>query len=79
MSDVKVVLNSKGIRELLKSQEVSNEIKKYCGIVAQNAGNGYSSNVQTGRYRAIGRVYAYSKKAIQDNYKNNTLLKAIHK
>ena len=79
MNDVRVVLNSKGIRELLKSEGITNEVKKYCNIVANNAGSGYSSNVQTGKVRSIGRVYAYTKQAIRDNYKNNTLLKAIHK
>ena len=79
MSDVRVVLNGKGIRELLKGSEMQALVNEYVGIVANNAGNGYSGNVRVGKNRAIGRVYAYTKKAINDNFKNNTLLKAIHK
>ena len=76
MSKVKVVLNSAGIRDLLKSPEVSGEIKKHCDAVQSRAGDGYASNVISGKRRAVGRVYAYSKKAISDNYENNTLLTA---
>ena len=72
-NDVKIKLNSAGIQELLKSPEIQGAVSEVCGRIAQNAGSGYSSNVQIGKRRSVGRVYAGSKKAIRDNYKNNTL------
>lgn len=77
MNNVRVVLNRKGIQELLKSKEIENAVAEACENVSTRAGNGFTYNTQTGKKRAVGRVYAYSKKAISENYKNNTLLKAL--
>lgn len=78
MNDVRIVLKSKGIRELLKSNEISNAVDEVVKTVINNAGSGYGGNVQTGKNRAVGRVYTATAKAKRDNYKNNTLLKALH-
>lgn len=78
MNDVRIVLNSKGIKELLKSQEISDTVAEVAKTVQNNAGSGYGSNVQTGKNRAVGRVYTATATAKRDNYKNNTLLKALH-
>lgn len=78
-SVVKVKLNRAGVGKLLKSSEIQGYVQEVCNQVQKNAGSGYSSNIVVGKYRAIGRVFAYSKKAISDNYKNNTLLKALHR
>ena len=77
-NDVRIKLNSKGIQELLKSPEISAAVQEVCERIKTNAGSGYGSNVQTGKKRAVGRVYAATRKALSDNYKNNTLLKAMH-
>lgn len=78
MSDVRIVLNSAGIRELLKSPEIQQAIEEVCTTVAANAGDGYGHNVQVGKNRTVGRVYTATKTAKIDNYTNNTLLKALH-
>lgn len=78
MNDVRIVLNSKGIQELLKSPEITAAVEEVTKTIANNAGSGYGSNVQTGKRRAVGRVYTATAKAKRDNYKNNTLLKALH-
>lgn len=78
---MKFKLNSKGVRELLQSAEMQNVIRGYVNTVESNAGGGsagYSGNVQVGKKRAVGRVYAYNSKGIADNNENNTLLKALH-
>lgn len=78
MSDVRIKLNSKGIQELLKSQEIQDAVRETCERIKNNAGSGYAANVQIGKKRAVGRVYTATKKAKSDNYKNNTLLKSLH-
>lgn len=78
MSDVRIVLNSAGIQELLKSQEIQQAVDEVCQRIADNAGPDYGHNVQIGKRRAVGRVYTATKNAMKDNYENNTLLKALH-
>lgn len=80
MNRVTIKLNSAGIRELLKSDEMQAVIKTYCDRVAKNAGgSGYNVNVRAGRRRTVGEVHAMTTKALDDTFKNNTLLKALHK
>lgn len=74
---MKFKLNTKGVRELLTSAEMASTIGEYTRIVANNAGDGYESNVQTA-HRAVGRVFASTKEAIRENSESNTLLKALH-
>lgn len=75
---LKVKLISAGVRQMLQSPEVEGYIREACKMVEERAGNGYSANVQKGKKRMVGRVYAYTKEAIRDNYANNTLAKALH-
>lgn len=80
MSKVKIVLNSAGIREMLKSDGAQALITQYCETVQRNAGGeGYEISVQVGRNRTVGEVHAVSKEALNDVFKNNALLKALHK
>ena len=76
---VSVRLKPKGIIELLKSDEITAATREACEKVRDRSGSGYSMNMQEGKKRAVGRVYAYTSEAVRDNYKNNTLLKALHK
>lgn len=71
-------LISKGVRELLQSPEITESVRSACQAVEARAGSGYSFNVQKGKRRAVGRVYAFTDKAYRDNKRNNTLLKALH-
>ena len=73
----KFKLNRKGVRELLTSPEMAEVIRDASQRVANNAGDGYESNVQTAN-RAVGRVVATTAEAYKDNNENNTLLKALH-
>lgn len=73
----KFVLDTAGVRELLRSPEVSNMIDGKVKEIARRAGDGYETNTMTGKNRIQGRVYAESKEAQKDNMDNNTLLKAV--
>lgn len=74
---MKFELNSEGVRDLLKSQEVVSVLSDYAGKVQNIAGNGYSSSSYIGTNRANVSVHAETRKARRDNLKNNTLLKAL--
>lgn len=76
MSKVNFKLNRAGVRELLRSQEAMNVCRTYAGAVRNRAGEGYEVDTYVGRNRANASVYAATYKARQDNYENNTLLKA---
>lgn len=73
----KFELNGAGVRQLLVSAEMKQIITEKTNIVQGNAGGGYEGNVVVAN-RAVGRVFATDYLARLDNYKNNTLLKALH-
>lgn len=76
MSNIKFVLNSSGVREILQSPEIAASVMEYTNQVQGRAGDGYEASVMT-KNRAVGRVTAKTKKAKKDNSANNTLLKAL--
>ena len=75
MSSVKFELNKAGVKELLKSQPMVDVLKSYAGQVANRAGDDY--DVHVGPNRANVSVETVTDEAAQDNYDNNTLLKAV--
>lgn len=77
MSKVKIVLNSAGMREVLKSESVRAAIKAEADRIAGACGDGYESASTIGRTRALASVRAETAKAKKDNYDNNTILKAV--
>lgn len=77
MSDVKIELNSAGIRELLKSAEIASVCEEEAHKVASRCGAGYKVDTYTGKTRVNAMVSADTKEAYRDNLKNNTLLKAL--
>lgn len=79
MAKVTIVLNSAGIKEILRSEEVQKLVKGYADEIQQRAGDGYESSIHIGPLRARASVKAMTRKAKQDNLKNNTLLKAMRK
>ena len=73
-----VKLNVAEIGAWLKSPEMMDMLRAQASEVQARAGEGYElSEYPEGRYRANVSVYAATKEAIQDNYDNNTLLKAL--
>lgn len=68
----KLVLNSSGIQEMLKSQEIQDVLASY----AQSfGGNGNEVSVYVGKTRANVSVRAVTDEAKQDNLSTNSLLK----
>lgn len=74
----KVTLNSNGVRMLLKSDEAMQICKDYAYKAQAKLGEGYNVTYRTGRYRANAEVAAVSEKAIRENRKKNSILKAVY-
>jgi hypothetical protein len=74
---LKVELVSEGIQELLKSSEMAAVCKEHADAIRDRCGDGYTVDQYTGKNRVNAMVYAETAKAINDNYKNNTILKAL--
>lgn len=77
MSDFKLKLNSKGVRDMLRSQEMQAMLRERAEEIRGRAGDGYEVSTMAGKTRANASVKASTVKAIKDNKKNNTLLKAV--
>ncbi len=74
---VKIELNSAGIRELLRSDEMKTMLEAEARNRAAGLGSGYEVNTYTGRNRANAEITAETYAAKKENLKNNTLLRAI--
>lgn len=74
---VKFKLNLPGLNELMKSPEMQDALLEAGQAVAQAAGSDYAAEVHTASWIAISNVYPDSKTAAHENFKDNTLLKAI--
>ena len=77
MSKVKIELNSAGIRELLRSEEMQALLEEHAAAIAGRCGAGYSYDGHMTGGRAVASAYAETPEAIQDNLDNNTLLRAL--
>ncbi len=76
-SSVEIRLNSEGVQELLKSDEMQALLSELASSKAGRAGGGYEYTVKVGQRRAYANIYPASKEAYQDNPDNNTLEKVI--
>lgn len=83
-SRIKVVWISEGYIELMKSAEVQAELIKQAEAMRDQLGDGYT--VENGAYIGLtranvsianSRVVAATNEANNDNYDNNTMLKAL--
>ena len=77
MAKVKFELNREGVRELMKSKEMTSGLEAIAGNVLSRLGEGYSSNTYVGRNRVNVEVKADTFKARRENAQNNTILKAV--
>lgn len=78
MSQVQVKINYDGISALLNSQEMADICTEVATQVRDRAGEGYAiaEPHQTGQRVAVN-VYPATEEAANDNYENNTLLRAL--
>lgn len=77
MANIKLELNSAGVRALLQSGEMMACCESLAKKAASSLGDGYEVSTYTGKTRVNASVSAVSYKARKDNMENNSLLKAI--
>ena len=77
MSNVTIKLNSSGIQKFLKDKAVKNLVAGEAKKIAAKANGEYKVATITLDTRCIATVEAADLSTRKDNYKNNTLLKAI--
>ncbi len=77
MAKVKIELNSSGIRQFLKSEEMGQMLKQQAEQVRARCGSGYSTDLYQASSRVIAGVFAETAEAAKQNSRENTLLKAI--
>ena len=77
MAKVTVKLNSEGVRNLLKSQEMMDVCKEHARAIKSRCPQGYETDSYSGKNRVNAMVYASTYQAKVDNARNNTLLKAV--
>lgn len=77
MADVRFELNLPGLNELMKSPEMQAALDEAGEKVANIAGSDYAASPKTGRWIGFSNVYPNSKKAAHENFKDNTLIKAL--
>ena len=75
---VEIKLNLPGINNVMKSDGIQGVINSCGTAVANKAGSEYAAEVNVGRWLAFCNVFPNSKDAAHDNFKNNSLLKALN-
>lgn len=73
----KIVLNSQGVRELLKSEEILNQCIELGSEIQSRAGEHYQMETRHYPERNGVAVFPADIQGNRDNLKNNTLLKAL--
>ena len=74
----KFILDKKGVSQLLRGEEMQNLLTEYGNDVMKRLNNkDYNAQTSAGKTRANVTVVCATKKALSDNLKNNTLLKAL--
>lgn len=73
--NIKIVLNHAAVGELLRSEAVGSYLMGVAGGVASAAGEEYDTMQGFDRVSVV--VKPATRRAEQDNYENNTLLKAV--
>jgi hypothetical protein len=77
MGNLEVKLNTEGVRQLLKSEEMKDICAEQASSILGRVGSGYTMDTYTGQNRVNAMVRASTPRAMYDNLHNNTLLKAV--
>ncbi|MGI6204224.1 MAG: hypothetical protein ACOYJH_02975 [Anaerovoracaceae bacterium] len=75
MAKVKIVLNRRGVGQLLKSEEMQSFLQSKAEEISGRCGEGYSADVYVGKNRANAMVKTETDKAYFENMNKNTILK----
>ena len=78
-TNIHIELNSDGIVELLKSDEIMAVLEEQGQEMLSRLGEGYATSKHVGKSRCNVSVFAETQEARRDNLNNNTLLKAVGK
>ena len=79
MSNVKCVVNTKAVGELLRSPEMAGYVKAEADSRAAGLGAGYGTDSKVLKTRVVSSIFTETMEAAADNSKNNSLLKAVGK
>lgn len=79
MGNVEIKLDSEGIQELLKSDEIMDVLRGQAKKTLSGLNSGYAMSEYKGKTRGNVSIYANTKEAYKDNLENNTLLKVAGK
>lgn len=74
---VRIKLNRKGVRSLMKSEEMQAICEEHAQAALSRLGAGYKVTNRVGKSRCNSEVAAATRKAIKENMKKNTILKAL--
>lgn len=77
MANVKVKLNTKGVKELLRSSEMMAACREQADKALNKLGDGYEVTTHTGTTRVNASIGTASYDAMRDNMENNSILKAL--
>lgn len=77
MPKPKIVLNRKGVRELLRSNEVLGDLERRALAIAAAAGPGFEADSDVGRNRARASVLTETREAMEAEAKDRALTRAI--
>lgn len=77
MANLKIELNSEGVRELLRSPEIMAVCREQADAALGRLGDGYEVDEYTGPNRVNVQISAVSREAIRENLESNTVLTAL--
>ena len=75
--DIKIELNHDGVRALLRSPEMLAVCEGKAREIRSRLGDGYGVDSRTGAGRVNAEVRAETPRARRENYRENTILKAL--
>lgn len=77
MAKYKIVLNRRGVRQLLRSKEMKNICAERAFAAQNRLGEGYEVQYYTEKTRAVAEIRATTHDAVVENFRGNTILKAL--
>lgn len=77
MARSRIVLNRRGVRELLRSSEVLRDMRRRAEVIAQRAGDGMVASAMVGAGRARASVITATAKAREAEARHRALTRAI--
>ncbi len=77
MGKVKIVLDRKAVRQMLRSKEAENTCREFADKAAQRLGDGYEVSTYSGKKRVNASIKAVTYKARKETKQNNAILKAV--